>query len=1002
MVFGLSSTRAAPPLSSSSSRSTPVDVLSIISSSSQTNNFTHHPSANRNISNNNYQKGVSTSTSSTDERRSVLQSTAYVSLFQLSSEWNEGADRLDKNQLEEDNLCRINSRRRHSLFDPNGLPTIPTHQQLQQTSIDRRRSLAVLHTSPSSQLTHLEGLAKGADKNSEQHSLQNFHQQSGRNRCPNIVLNLAEEEEEGEQQSQKQKEERAEHPSSSCTPLFVEDHNHNHIGGACSSDFSCFQKQPIESDLLSPEEEAMFQRRVARGQSRCLSSAGLGSEGFSRSQNFAKRRNSVSFGVVEEIAEDETETVTQIGSIDEDEVYVDSLAGNPEREVILVCPTKDAQFLTLEQKQEEADNKAREDSPLDIPTFSKSKAMRKAKKAGLMANYGNVRSDSVDSGFSCASLSSCSSTESSVEDPGSLQKARMIRQRSMSIQPESISIAKSVDYPAWLRSVKKLVQLTMQLRQEEEDNKDETISSLEQLAGQHRQDVENVKKFVRHNDWPVSHEIRADLWRVLCHTKDFESNKSVYLQQLEDLTRSGVKTLRPSFLSLDGIVVADHGLKEEGAVTLQRLLIVIECVRPEIRFVPILYPCVPCNTFILSSELAVFASCHTLLSLLKKHKRSVYSMLKRRAGTVDDVKLAEIFTHWNAWIFKYLPFEYLVRVIDCFLVEGHKMLLRVTLSLVYLWYKDRSKEPNSGTDPVSSRNSATQRRHFPLIRSSTLPTRSKPPTAPAGLPNDSSAGSVDERIAEINNQIIHLAENCPISVQTLLDMGCAIRNFKHSTFEQRQKHYETSFERSIYTAAFESKIIDTEAASELIAALPSRYQLETPQLLFRLSEHGASFVQLWTQIDDADQTLLVIRSVSGQIFGAYCSSCWTERRDVRERAKTRYFGTGESFVWHLHPELQLPVVYGWAGQNSDHPDSCPQMFMTAGDRFLIIGSGGGDAIAIRDELTRGLSYPCETFASPALVPSNEFEIDELEVYMVIVEGVCNPRNWLRFYACLSN
>lgn len=82
--------------------------------------------------------------------------------------------------------------------------------------------------------------------------------------------------------------------------------------------------------------------------------------------------------------------------------------------------------------------------------------------------------------------------------------------------------------------------------------------------------------------------------------------------------------------------------------------------------------------------------------------------------------------------------------------------------------------------------------------------------------------------------------------------------------------------------------------------------------------------------------MLIIRVTSGEVFGAYCSSCWSERRDVRERAKTRYFGTGESFVWKLHDELKLPVVYQWAGQNSDHPDTCPQMFMTAGDKFLIV------------------------------------------------------------------
>lgn len=50
-------------------------------------------------------------------------------------------------------------------------------------------------------------------------------------------------------------------------------------------------------------------------------------------------------------------------------------------------------------------------------------------------------------------------------------------------------------------------------------------------------------------------------------------------------------------------------------------------------------------------------------------------MLKKRAGTSEDKKLAEIFSKWYAWIFKHMPFEFLVRIIDCFLVEGMFFIL---------------------------------------------------------------------------------------------------------------------------------------------------------------------------------------------------------------------------------------------------------------------------------------------------------------------------------------
>lgn len=78
------------------------------------------------------------------------------------------------------------------------------------------------------------------------------------------------------------------------------------------------------------------------------------------------------------------------------------------------------------------------------------------------------------------------------------------------------------------------------------------------------------------------------------------------------------------------------------------------------------------------------------------------------------------------------------------------MLLRVALSLVYLWYKQRVKS----------------------------------------APTASAATTPEARVEEISTQIIVLCQNCPVSIQTLLDMGFAIRNFKHSTINSLQKQFE--------------------------------------------------------------------------------------------------------------------------------------------------------------------------------------------------------------------
>ena len=90
------------------------------------------------------------------------------------------------------------------------------------------------------------------------------------------------------------------------------------------------------------------------------------------------------------------------------------------------------------------------------------------------------------------------------------------------------------------------------------------------------------------------------------------------------------------------------------------------------------------------------------------------------------------------------------------------------------------------------------------------------------------------------------------------------------------------------------------------------------------------------RIDHAEQTLIIIKSTKDEVFGAYCSASWSERRDIRERTRSRYFGTGESFVWYTDRDIGLPIIYRWAGQSSDHPEDCPQMFMAAGDRLMIV------------------------------------------------------------------
>lgn len=129
--------------------------------------------------------------------------------------------------------------------------------------------------------------------------------------------------------------------------------------------------------------------------------------------------------------------------------------------------------------------------PCMMPHSSTSSDSKSASNEALLAavvpekypNY-NIRSDSVDSGFSCASLSSGSSSEPSTPTE------RRCRSASIAVGLGAAGFFPHNDpgdYPSWLRSIKKLVALTKELK-----NSLDIGSASASLDDSHQAEVENV------------------------------------------------------------------------------------------------------------------------------------------------------------------------------------------------------------------------------------------------------------------------------------------------------------------------------------------------------------------------------------------------------------------------------------------------------------------------------------------------------------------------------
>jgi len=131
--------------------------------------------------------------------------------------------------------------------------------------------------------------------------------------------------------------------------------------------------------------------------------------------------------------------------------------------------------------------------------------------------------------------------------------------------------------------------------------------------------------------------------------------------------------------------------------------------------------------------------------------------------------------------------------------------------------------------------------------------------------------------------------------------------------------------------------------------------------------------------------VLLLRTTQGAVFGAYCSVSWGTRNQSQEDgSRHTYFGTGETFLFTLRPQLK---VYPWVGKLRQELDPTlssvshgEQLFMAANNQMLTIGGGGGQAIWLDEDLCKGKTDTCDTFANPPLSESGAFDVACMEAF----------------------
>ncbi|XP_043480111.1 GTPase-activating protein skywalker isoform X2 [Leptopilina heterotoma] len=522
-----------------------------------------------------------------------------------------------------------------------------------------------------------------------------------------------------------------------------------------------------------------------------------------------------------------------------------------------------------------------------------------------------------------------------------------------------------------------------------------------------------VKLILRENAWPLNNGIRAQLWPALCnqHALGKSMMDGFYWDMVSQVL--GTTELPEMSIMLPPFVDSTHclsyNLTRKGRSVADRIVSVLGYACPDITYSPSLYPitalllhfmpeeqCYHCmaslvaakeKMFITQTKLLYEVTWKTVEQITKKHVKSAAAHLTRNCS---GSRAERIYMDWIWWILQLLPFQHLVRVMDCFLHEGIKVFYRVAMAIILLFYKHSNTQNSEWMTEITKNgvDAALSKfcRQMPVTPAKFLRTAfgirglSSAYISRVFLRTEMALKSRNVLIGSRSLARSRSTDNLPTSQSQvniqMMSHTLTIREGAHSPGPR-------ALSMGIYPIqSIRSQILDMPDLFTLWSWLPVRITMYQPILLYTTEEHGCSLTTFYVRVEQHEPTLLMIKTCNNEVFGAYCSTRWCERNLKDDKGQRQaYFGTGETFLFSLYPER---AKYPWIGMDSSHNDSrvhhSAELFMAADAKMITIGGGDGQAIWMDENIRFGKTDHCSTFNNPPLCASGDFEIRVLEVY----------------------
>lgn len=181
-----------------------------------------------------------------------------------------------------------------------------------------------------------------------------------------------------------------------------------------------------------------------------------------------------------------------------------------------------------------------------------------------------------------------------------------------------------------------------------------------------------------------------------------------------------------------------------------------------------------------------------------------------------------------------------------------------------------------------------------------------------------------------------------------------------------------------------SSFVEYSHWEHLWTMIPERFRGLSVQLLFSTQKHGYRLQTLYNMCSEASPQIIFVQSTSMETIGAYLSDPWKSKS-----APNRFFGSAETFLFTLEPAAKK---FSWSGIDqktleSPKMDQDSSLFIMADSTLMAVGGGGLHfGLSLDSNLSIGTTGTCNTFQNPPLISSSpgktstQFNVRNIEVW----------------------